>query len=67
MSKVSDIKIADLVAWKVESHKSLKDTALVMSVSDNELIEGQFAKVVWNTGNISNVPIKLIYVVNRSI
>ena len=63
---MATVKIADLVGWKAEEWKAPSDLALVMSLSRIDTSEEQFVKVMWNTGNISNVPLKLIYLVNRS-
>ena len=66
---ISDLKKADLVAWQADKKNTPGEVALVLSVIEPDLSEIQnekFAKVMWNTGNISNVPLKLIYLVNRS-
>jgi hypothetical protein len=68
MKTNSNVKIADLVAWEVD-----KDTptemAIVIGLQALNATDAQnekYAKVIWNTGDISNVPLKLVYLVNRS-
>ena len=64
---MSKFKIADLVAWEADRY-TLNEVAIVVGrdPSSDDLQNEKYAKVMWNSGNISNVPLKLIYLVNRS-
>ena len=64
----NNVKIADLVAWEVDKDKPT-EVAIVLDFQTPDISDIQnekYAKVMWNTGNISNVPLKLIYLINRS-
>ena len=64
----TDFKIADLVTWEAD-RKTLSEFAIVVDINVPDISDVQnekYAKVMWNSGNISNVPLKLIYLVNRS-
>lgn len=64
----TDFKIADLVTWEAD-RKTLSEFAIVVDINVPDITDVQnekYAKVMWNSGNISNVPLKLIYLVNRS-
>ena len=68
MKTKSDLNIADLVAWEVDKDDP-SEIAIVVDVQTPEIdaIQNEkYAKVMWNSGNISNVPLKLIYLVSRS-
>lgn len=68
MMTVTDLKIADLIAWEAD-RDTLDEIAIVLGIQhpDPDAIQNEkYAKVMWNSGNISNVPLKLIYLVNRS-
>tara|TARA_Y100000592_G_scaffold82373_1_gene131025 strand:- start:2161 stop:2367 length:207 start_codon:yes stop_codon:yes gene_type:complete len=64
----TDFKIADLVTWEAD-RQTLSEFAIVVDINVPDISDVQnekYAKVMWNSGNISNVPLKLIYLVNRS-
>lgn len=68
MNLESNFNIADLVAWEVDKDDP-SEIAIVVDVQTPEIDATQnekYAKVMWNSGNISNVPLKLIYLVSRS-
>lgn len=68
MNLESSFNIADLVAWEVDKDDP-SEIAIVVDVQTPEIDATQnekYAKVMWNSGNISNVPLKLIYLVSRS-
>lgn len=64
----NNVKVADLVAWQVDKDMPT-EVAIVLGLQTPDISDIQnekYAKVMWNTGNISNVPLKLIYLINRS-
>jgi hypothetical protein len=66
---ITDLRKADLVAWEADKLTTPGEVALVLCINNPDLSSLQnekYARVMWNTGNISNVPLKLIYLVNRS-
>jgi len=66
---ITDLRKADLVAWEADKLSTPIEVALVLCIDNLDLSSLQnekYARVMWNTGNISNVPLKLIYLVNRS-
>lgn len=63
-----EFKVADLISWKAD-YQTYEEFAIVVDVKVPEVESVQnekYAKVMWNSGNISNVPLKLIYLVSRS-
>jgi len=64
----NNLRVADLVAWEVDKGTPA-EIAIVVDVQVphiDDIQNEKYAKVMWNTGNISNVPLKLIYLINRS-
>ena len=63
------IQKGDVVGWSNILKKETVPQEVGLVIQTNISIEGNdysFAKVLWNDGNISNVPVKLIYVLNDS-
>ena len=63
------IQKGDVVSWSNILKKEAVPEEVGLVIQTNINIEGNdysFAKVLWNNGNISNVPVKLIYVLSNS-
>ncbi len=63
------IQKGDVVSWSNIFKKEAVPEEVGLVIQTNISIEGNdysFAKVLWNNGNISNVPVRLIYVLSNS-
>ena len=70
---MKNFKVSDLVAWSEDGSDPVElaivlsdpETSDIFQSIDGCYTQSEVVKVAWNTGNISNVPLKLIYLVNR--